>query len=157
MGRTGDHNYFEDFEVGQVWEHTRGKTMTEMDNVLMTNLVLNTAQGHFNEDLMQNSEFGERITYGGINLSLVFGLASEDISENAINELAIDEVQFTAPVLHGDTLYAESEVLETWDSDDYPEGGIVKFRVRGYNQDDKQVLGATKTVLLKKRTHFGDQ
>lgn len=155
MARTGDHNYFEDFEEGQVWEHTRGKTMTEMDNVLMTNLVMNTSEGHFNEDKMKDSEFGERITYGGINLSMVLGLASEDISENAITEVGLDEVRFLTPVVHGDTLYAESEVLETREVNEYPDGGEVTFRVRGYNQDDEQVLGATKTVILKKRAYDG--
>jgi itaconyl-CoA hydratase len=155
MGLTGDHNYFEDFEEGQVWEHTRGKTMTEMDNVLITNLVMNTSEGHFNEDQMKDSEFGERITYGGINLSLVLGIASEDISENAITELGLEEVRFLTPVTHGDTLYAESEVLETRaaDRDDV---GVVTFRVRGYNQDDEHVLGTTKTVLLKKRAFDED-
>jgi acyl dehydratase len=156
MSRTGDHNYFEDFEEGQVWEHTRGKTMTEMDNVLLTNLVMNTAEGHFNADLMEDSEFGERIVYGGINLSLVFGLASEDISENAITELAVEDVRFLTPVFHGDTLYAESEVLHKRESDERPDGGIVIFRVRGYNQDDEKVLSATKKVLLKKREYYDD-
>ncbi len=157
MGRTSNHNYYEDFEVGEVYSHTRGKTMTEMDNVLITNLVLNTAQGHFNEDQMQDREFGERIVYGGVNLSLVCGLASEDISENAITELAYDDVQFTNPVFHGDTLYAESEVLAKRESDERPDGGVVTFRVRGYNQDDDQVLGATKKVLLKKRAYYGSE
>lgn len=156
MGRTSNHNYYEDFEVGTVYEHTRGKTMTEMDGVLLTNLVLNTAQGHFNEDRMKDSEFGQRIVYGGVNLSLVCGIASEDISENAITELAYDDVQFTTPVFHGDTLYAESEVLDKRDSDERPDAGVVTFRVRGFNQDDEQVLGATKKILVKKRAYFGD-
>jgi len=153
MGRTSNHNYYEDFEVGQVWEHTRGKTMTEMDNVLITNLVLNTSEGHFNEDQMKDSEFGERIVYGGINLSLVLGLASEDISENAITVEEIDEVRFLNPVFHGDTLYAQSEVLAKEDSEDRPDAGTVTFRVEGYNEKDKQVLGATQRALLKKRSH----
>lgn len=157
MGRTSNHNYYEDFEVGEIYEHTRGKTVTEMDNVAITNLVLNTAQGHFNEDQMEDSEFGERIVYGGINLSMVCGLASEDISENAITELGYDEVRFSNPVFHGDTLYAASEVLSKHDSDDRSDGGVVEFRIRGYNQDDEQVVGATKRVLLKKREHYGDE
>ncbi len=156
MGRTGDHNYFEDFTEGDVYEHTRGKTMSAVENVQLTNLVLNTAQAHFNEDQMQDREFGERISFGGINLALVCGLASEDISENAITELGYDDVSFQQPVYHGDTLYAESEVLDTRAADDRDDGGVVTFRVRGYNQDGEQVLGATKTVLLKKRSHDGD-
>lgn len=156
MPRTSDDNYYEDFEIGQVYEHPRGKTMTEMDNVLITNLVLNTAQGHFNEDRMKDSEFGRRIVYGGINLSLVCGLASETISENAISILGLDDVRFTTPVFHGDTLYAESEVLSKRESEDRSDGGVVTFQVTGYNQDEDQVLEAEQTVLLKKRDHYVD-
>lgn len=156
MSRTSDDNYYEDFEVGQVYEHPRGKTMTEMDNVLITNLVLNTAQGHFNEDRMEDGEFGQRIVYGGINLSLVCGLASETISENAISILGLDDVRFTTPVFHGDTLYAESEVLSKRESEDRSDAGVVTFQVTGYNQDEDQVLEAEQTVLLKKRDHYLD-
>ena len=156
MGRTSDDNYYEDFAVGQVYEHPRGKTMTEMDNVLITNMVLNTAQGHFNEDRMADSEFGQRIVYGGINLSLVCGLASETISENALSILSMDDVRFTTPVFHGDTLYAESEVVEKREAEDRDDAGMVTFRVTGYNQDDDQVLGADQTVLLKKASHWRD-
>jgi len=157
MGRTGDHNYFEDFEEGEVYEHTRGKTMSEVENVQLTNLVMNTAEAHFNEDVMADREFGERIAYGGINLSLVCGLASGDISENAVTILGFDDVAFQQPVTHGDTLYAESEVLEKREAEERDDGGIVDFRVRGFDQDGDQVLGATQTVLLKKRSHYGDE
>lgn len=156
MARTSNDNYFEDFEVGQIYEHPRGKTMTEMDNVALTNLVLNTAQGHFNEDQMKDSEFGQRLVYGGINLSLTLGLASETISENAITILELDDVRFTTPVFHGDTLYAESEVLSKRESDERDDAGVVTFGVTGYNQDDEQVLQAEQTVLLKKAAHYLD-
>lgn len=154
MSRTSDHNYFEDFEVGETYRHTRGKTVTEMDNVMLTNMVLNTAQAHFNE---VDSPFGERIVYGGVNLSIVCGLASEDISENAIAELGFDEIRFTNPVFHGDTLYAESEVLDKRDADNRSDGGVVTFEVRGYNQDDDQVVHAVKNILLKRHEHFNNQ
>lgn len=156
MPRTSNDNYYEDFKIGQVYEHPRGKTMTEMDNVSLTNLVLNTAEGHFNEDAMKDREFGERIVYGGINLSLVCGLASETISENALSILALDDVRFTTPVFHGDTLYAESEVLSKRESEEHPDAGVVRFKVRGHNQDDEQVLEAEKTVLLKKAEYHRD-
>jgi acyl dehydratase len=154
MPITSNDNYFEDFEVGEVYEHPRGKTMTEMDNVSLTNLVLNTAEGHFNEDTMQDREFGERIVYGGINLSLVAGLASETVSENALDILGFDDVRFTTPVFHGDTLYAESEVTDKHETETRPDGGVVTFHVRGYNQDDEQVLEAEQTVLLKKAEYW---
>lgn len=154
MPITSNDNYFEDFEVGEVYEHPRGKTMTEMDNVSLTNLVLNTAEGHFNEDTMQDREFGERIVYGGINLSLVAGLASETVSENALDILGFDDVRFTTPVFHGDTLYAESEVIDKHETETRPDGGVVTFHVCGYNQDDEQVLEAEQTVLLKKAGYW---
>lgn len=158
MSITENHNYYEDFEEGQIYEHTRGKTVTETGHVMLTNLVLNTAQGHFNKDAMEGSPLGdERLVYGGITLSLACGLASEDISENAVTVLGYDDVQFTTPVHHGDTIYAKSEVLSKRESDERPDCGVVEFRVRGYNQDETQVVGATKRVLLKKRDYFGDE
>jgi acyl dehydratase len=105
---------------------------------------------------MADSEFGQRIVYGGINLSLVCGLASETISENALSILSMDDVRFTTPVFHGDTLYAESEVVEKREAEDRDDAGVVTFRVTGYNQDDEQVLGADQTVLLKKASHWRD-
>ena len=72
---TGHDNYFEDFNLGDVYEHARGKTVGEIDNVLITNLVMNTAQGHFNEHLMASNPIGHRITFGGVTASLVIGLA----------------------------------------------------------------------------------
>jgi itaconyl-CoA hydratase len=147
---TGDDTYFEDFVVGEVYEHARGKTVTEMDNVLLTNLVLNTAQGHFNEHQMRTSEFGRRITFGGITAALVIGLASQDTSENAVSELGLDKVRFRAPVLHGDTIYAFTEVLDTADSE-RAEAGVVRFRHWGVNQDDVIVFEGERRVLVKKR------
>lgn len=154
MSRTGDHNYYEDFEVGETYRATRGKTVGDVENVQLTNLVMNTAEGHFNEE---DSTFGERIVYGGINLAIVAGLASEDISENAIRMLGYDEIKFTNPVFHGDTLYAESEVLSKRESETRPDGGVIRFELRGYNQDDEQVVHAIQRVLLKRREYYVDE
>jgi itaconyl-CoA hydratase len=71
---TSDDNYYEDFQVGQAIQHARGKTVTPLENVLITNMVMNTAQGHFNEHQMANSKFGHILSYGGVNFSLVLGL-----------------------------------------------------------------------------------
>lgn len=152
MTRTRTDNYFGDFKEGQVYEHPRGRTITET-HMLMTNMVLNTSEGHFNSDLMEDSEFGAPIVYGGINLAIVSGLASETISENALSITSVDDVRFLNPVYHGDVLYAESEVLERTDASDHSDAGEVTFGLRGYNQDGDQVLEAKQTVLLKKETH----
>lgn len=155
---TGASNYFEDFVVGDVIKHARGKTITLLENVLITNLVMNTAQGHFNEDMMRGSAFsgGGVVVYGGVNFSLVLGLASQDCCENAVAELGLDNVRLTKPVRHGDTLYAYSEILVKRDADQ-PDAGIVIFRHYGYNQKDEQVAVIDRKVLVKRKSHWGDR
>lgn len=152
---TGNDNYFEDFVPGAVIRHARGKTVGEIDNVLITNLVLNTAQQHFNQQLMEQTRFGERITFGGVTLSLIIGLASEDTSENALAELGIDKIRFRTPVHHGDTLYAFTEVLGVKDAG-RPDAGEVHFRHWGVNQKDELVFEGERRVLVKRRPRTGE-
>ena len=153
---TGGDNYFEDFVVGAKYEHARGKTVTEMDGVLITNMVMNTAQGHFNEDQMAKGPMGQRIVFGGVTAAMVVGLAMQDTGEQALAEIGMTGIRFRVPVHHGDTLYAFSEVLETRDSD-RPDAGVVPFAHRGLNQDGKVVFEGERTVLLKRRSHWGDR
>ena len=152
--RTSPDNYFENFEVGQVIAHARGKTVTEMDNVLLTNMVMNTAQGHFNEHLMSRSSdipgFNTRIVFGGINFSMVIGLAAQDTGEQVLQELGMDKIRLKTPVHHGDTLYAFTEVLEKRDAD-RADAGVVRFKHYGVNQDDRLVYEGERTVLMKRR------
>ncbi len=147
---TGYDNYFEDFTVGDSFKHARGKTVTEMDGVLITNLVMNTAQGHFNEHQMASSPLGRRIVFGGVTAAMVIGLAMQDTGEQAIAELGLDKVRFRAPVFHGDTLYAFSEVLEKRDLD-RPDAGEIRFLHRGINQDGVLVFEGERRVLIRRR------
>ncbi|HEY3796720.1 MAG TPA: MaoC family dehydratase [Caulobacteraceae bacterium] len=153
---TGKTNYFEDFHVGDVIRHARGKTIEGLENVLITNMVMNTAQSHFNEHSMRNSQYGGRLSYGGVNFSVCMGLAMQDCGENALAELGMDNIRLTNPVVHGDTLYAYSEVLsaEPGDRDD---AGVVTFRHYGVNQDDKVVFQGDRTMLIKRRSHWRDK
>jgi itaconyl-CoA hydratase len=157
---TANDNYFEDFKPGNVFAHARGKTITEMDNVLITNMVMNTAQAHFNEDVMQKGAgsgvFAKRVVFGGINLSMVIGLAAQDTGEQVLAELSLDKVRLRNPVYHGDTLYAFTEVLGVMDSD-RPDAGIVHFRHYGVNQDDKLCVEGERRVLMKRRSHWGSR
>ncbi|MGO4392195.1 MaoC family dehydratase [Variovorax sp. M-6] len=156
---TSTDNYFEDFEPGLLLRHARGKTVTEMDNVLITNMVMNTADGHFNEHAMQQDArgiFAQRVVFGGINLSMVLGLAAQDTAEQCLRELALDKIRLSHPVFHGDTLYAYSEVLERLDAD-RPDAGIVRFKHYGLNQDDKLCVEAERTVLLKRKSHWAQK
>jgi itaconyl-CoA hydratase len=150
---TGSDNYFEDFVPGTVMCHARGKTVEVTENVLITNLVMNTAQAHFNEHAMKDSRFGRRLTFGGVTLSLVIGLASQDTAENALAELSLDKIRFAHPVFHGDTLYAFTEVVNLEDAD-REDAGIVHFRHWGVNQDDKVVFEGERRVLIKRRSHW---
>ncbi|WP_395106175.1 MaoC family dehydratase [Actinomadura sp. SCN-SB] len=146
--------YFENFAVGELIEHARGKTLTEMEGVLLCNLVMNTASGHFDEATMARSEFGRRIVFGGVTAALVIGLTMQDTAEHAIRELRLDRMRFRAPVFHGDTLYAFTEVLSTEVfSTDVPadRAGVVGLRHWGVNQKDEIVFEADRTVLVRRR------
>lgn len=151
---TGQDNYFEDFAVGAVMKHARGKTLEPLEQVLITNMVMNSAAGHFDEVQMKDTEFGRRLSFGGVNISLVIGLASQDTAENAIAELGMDKIRLTGPVFHGDTLYAYTEVLETRPAD-REDAGIVRFKHYGANQDAKVIFEGERTVLVKRRSHWG--
>ena len=153
---TSADNYFEDFEVGQVIRHARGKTMTQLENVNITNMVMNTAQGHFNEDQMSKTPLGKILCYGGVNFSLVLGLASQDTVENALAELGLDNITLKTMVFHGDTLYAYSKVLEKRDSDQ-DDAGIVVFRHFGVNQNKELVAQVDRTALMKRKSHWLDR
>ncbi|HJP21046.1 MAG: MaoC family dehydratase [Alphaproteobacteria bacterium] len=154
---TGDDNYFEDFVVGAVFRHARGKTVEAIDNVQITNLVLNTAQAHFNEDSMRdNPMFDQRVSFGGVTIALVVGLAMQDTGEQALAELGMDKIRLKAPVFHGDSLYAYSQVLAL-DESERQDAGIVSFHHWGVNQDDVVVFEGDRRVLLKRRSHWAER
>ncbi|AEF88659.1 MaoC domain protein dehydratase [Delftia sp. Cs1-4] len=153
---TSNDNYFEDFRVGDVMRHCRGKTIEPTENVVITNMVMNSSSAHFDDVVMRDTHFKKRLQFGGVTASLVVGMASQDTSENAIAELGMTHIRFKSPVFHGDTLYAFTEVLETKDSDREDAGEVV-FHHWGVNQDDKVVFEGDRRVLIKKRSHWGDR
>jgi len=161
---TSGNNFFEDFEAGEVIRHARGKTVTNLENVNITNMVLNTAQGHFNEDLAarmggfnksakSQARTSNVISYGGVNFSIVLGLASQDTVENALAEIGLDKITLKYPVFHGDTIYAYSKVIEKRDSD-RDDAGVVVFQHWGLNQDDKIIAELQRTAVIKRRSHW---
>jgi acyl dehydratase len=150
---TGDTNYFEDFKVGDRFRHARGTTVGELENQMLTKLVLNTADAHFNEDAMNRGPFGKRLVFGLVTGSIVMGLATQDVAENALAEVALDKLRFSAPVFHGDTLYAYTEVLSKKDSD-REDAGEVRFKHWGLNQEGKAVFEGERTVQIKRRSHW---
>ena len=124
-------------------------------------MVMNTAEGHFNEDIMQRMArgipgFDTRIVFGGINLSMVIGLAGQDTGEQVLAELGMDKIRLKAPVHHGDTLYAYSEVLAKEDAD-RDDAGVITFKHYGVNQKDVVVYEGERRALMKRRSHWGDK
>lgn len=154
---TRDDNFFEDFTVGETIVHPRARTVGETEHMVLTNVVLNTAQLHFNQAMCDESPEtffqGRRVVYGGIVLAFVVGLASEETSENAVGELFMDEGRHKNPVFAGDTLFAESTVLARRPAEGREDAGIVRFQLVGKNQDGKVVLEIVREVLVKKRGH----
>jgi len=153
-GLTGTDNYFEDFAAGQTMRHARGTTVDAVENQLLTKLVMNSADAHYNEQKMQSSPFGRRLVFGLVTASIVIGLATQDTAENALAELRLDRLKFRAPVFHGDTLTAYTEVLATRDSD-RNDAGVVRFKHWGVKQDDTVVFEGEREVLVKRRSHWG--
>ena len=153
---TSRNNYFEDFQVGLVLKHRRGKTIEPTENVVITNMVMNSASSHFDDLVMKNTMFRKRLQFGGVTAALIVGMASQDTSENALADLGMTNIRFKVPVFHGDTLYAYSEVLTMTETGREDAGEIV-FRHWGVNQDDKVVFEGDRRVLVKKRAAWGDK
>ncbi len=143
--------YFEDFQVGDVYEHPYGRTITESDNVWFSTLTLNNNPLHIDAAFAAQTEFGRPLVNSTFTLALVVGLSVEDISENAVANLGWDKVRLPHPVFVGDTVYAESAVRDKRESRSRPNAGIVTFHSRGYNQDGKIVIEFERSVLIYKR------
>lgn len=149
--------YFEDFEVGDVYRHPLGRTISEADNTWFTLLTCNTNQMHFNEHYAGHSTFGRPLVNSGITVALVLGQSVSDISQQGIANLGWDKIRLTHPVFVGDTIYAESLVLDKRASNSRPYAGIVTVRTRGLNQDGEICLTFERTVMVYKRGHGHDE
>jgi itaconyl-CoA hydratase len=143
--------YFEEFVVGDVYEHRPGKTVTEYDNHLFTLLTLNTHPMHFDAEFAKASEFKQNLVVSPYTLALCIGMSVTDTSQKAIANLGMDEVKFTAPVFAGDTIYAESEVLAKRESASRPGQGIVTIRTIGKNQRGEMVCTFKRNMLIPAR------
>ncbi|HEX5836443.1 MAG TPA: MaoC family dehydratase [Anaerolineales bacterium] len=144
--------YFDELEVGMTFKHALGRTVTEMDNVLFSALTMNTQPLHVNEDFASKTEFGQRLVNGLYTLGLVVGLTVSELTEGTIiANLGYDKVVHPNPVFHGDTIYAESEIIEKRESKSRPEAGIVKIKCRGRKPDGTIVVEFERTAMFLKR------
>lgn len=143
--------YYEDFRVGELYEHRPGRTITQYDNISFTLLTMNNHPLHFDAVYAAKSEFGKPLVNSCLTLSIVVGMSVSDVSYKAIGNLGWNDIRLPAPVFAGDTLYAESEVLAKRESKSRPTQGIVTVRTRGTNQDGNVVISFERTILVPKR------
>ena len=145
--------YYEDFVVGDIYEHRPGRTITKTDNTWFTLLTMNTHPMHFDDEYAKGSEFGKCIVCSPLTVALMVGMSVTDVSQKAIANLGWDEIKMTYPLFEDDTLTAESEILEKLESKSRPGARIVVTRSTGYNQDGKVVCTFKRTILIAKRGH----
>jgi itaconyl-CoA hydratase len=143
--------FFEDFDVGDTYQSRLGRTLTDADNTWFTLLTMNTNQIHFNATYAEKTQFGRPLIVSSLTLAVVLGLSVADTSENAAANLGWSEITLPRPVFAGDTLWAESEILETRRSNSKPDVGIVTVRTRGINQRREVVLEFKRSFMAYTR------
>lgn len=143
--------YLEEFKVGDVYKHWPGRTITEADDILFCMLTMNHHPLHIDANYAQGTQFGRNVVVGNLVLDIAFGMSVPDVSGKAIANLGFESVQFLAPTFHGDTIYAETEVLEVRESRSQPDRGIVTVETRAINQRGETVMKFKRSVLVPKR------
>jgi len=145
--------FYEDFVVGDIYEHRPGRTITETENTWFTLLTMNKHPLHFDAEYAKHSEFGRCLVASPFTVSLIVGMSVSDVSQKAIANLGWTDIKLTHPVFAGDTLYAESEVLSKRESKSRADAGIVSVRSTGKNQNGDVVCTFDRTMLVQRRGH----
>jgi acyl dehydratase len=148
--------YLEDFKVGDVYEHRPGRTITETDNTWFTLLTMNQHPLHFDREYAKHSEFGQILVNSTMTVAVIAGMSVSDVSQKTIANLGWKEIRLPAPVFIGDTLYAESEVLEIRESKSRPNAGLVTVKTIGKNQNGVVICDFVRTMLIPKTGHAVD-
>lgn len=143
--------YFEQFEIGAVYEHWPGRTISEADNTWFTLLTMNTHPLHFDHAYAAQTEFGKPLVNSTLTLAMVAGMSVSDTSQKAIANLGWKEIQLLAPVFVGDTIYAESEVLNKRESKSRPGQGIVTIKTSGKKADGTVCIVYERSFLVPKQ------
>jgi acyl dehydratase len=154
--RTKIGRYFEEFVVGDVYEHRPGRTITEADNINFSLMTMNCHPLHCDAAYAAKSEFGRPLVNSALTLAIVVGMTVLDVSGKAIANLGWKDINITGPVFCGDTLHAESEVLAARESKSRPTQGIVTVKTRAFNQNGVPVMDFERTALVPKRGHAVD-
>jgi len=151
--KTPTGRYFEDFEVGAIYDHRPGRTITETDNIWFTLLTMNTHPLHFDNAYAAQTEFKQPLVNSCLTLSMVVGMSVNDVSQKAIGNLGWNDIKLTKPVFVGDTIYAQSTVTAKRESASRPTQGIVTVHTKGLKADGTVFMEFDRTVLVPKRGH----
>ena len=143
--------YFEDFEIGDVYEHRPGRTITETDNIQFSLLTMNLHPMHCDAAYAAKSEFGKPLVNSGLTVAIVLGMTVPDVSGKAIANLGWTDIKLTAPVFPGDTIYAASQVLNKRESKSRPNQGIITVKTIGTKADGTVFMSFERNVLIQKR------
>lgn len=150
----GYGRYFEEFTVGDLYRHWPGRTITEFDDTWFSLMTMNQNPLHLDEHYAQGTQHGRRLVNGTFVFALAVGMSVADVSGRCIANLEYEYIKHLAPVFHGDTIYAETEVLAIRESESKGDRGIVQVETRARNQREELVLSFRRRVLVPKR---GDQ
>ncbi|HLC41085.1 MAG TPA: MaoC family dehydratase [Methylomirabilota bacterium] len=143
---------FEELEIGQVFHHQPGRTITESDNVFFTCLTMNPQPLHLDAEFAKNSEFGRPLVNSLLTLGMTIGLSVGDTTlGTTVGNLGFEKVEFPKPVFHGDTLYAETEVVDKRESKSRPEWGVVTFEHRAKNQRGEIVMRCRRAAMMMRK------
>lgn len=145
--------FYEDFEVGDVYEHPLGRTVLAADNTWFSLLTMNTNPAHFDYHYSAKTEFRKPLVDSCLTLAIMTGQSVIDLTQNALANLGWDEVVMPHPVFEGDTIYSRSEVLEKRESKSRPDVGLVRVKTTGINQDGRIVMEFKRTFMVYKRGH----
>jgi len=145
--------YYEDFVIGDVYEHRPGRTITQTDNIWFSLLTMNQHPLHVDEEFGKGTEFGKTLVLSPLTVSIMVGMSVSDVSQKAIANLGWTDIVLPHPLYVGDTLYAESEVLEKRESKSRPNDGIVTVKTIGKNQDGVVVASYQRSALIPKKGH----
>jgi acyl dehydratase len=143
--------FYEDFEIGDVYEHRPGRTITDADNIQFSLMTMNYHPLHCDAHFAAQSEFGKLVVNSGLTIAMVLGMSVPEVSGQAVANLSFKEINLTAPVFSGDTIYAESEVLDKRESRSRPGQGIVTVRTKGVKHDGTVFMTFERSALIRSR------
>lgn len=147
----GYGRYYEEFTIGDVYEHWPGRTITEHDDTWFSLMTMNQHPLHIDAHYASGTQHGRRLVNGTLVFSLAVGMSVADVSGKCIANLEYENVRHTGPTFHGDTIYAATEVLDKRESESKPDRGIVYVETRARNQKGEVVLVFRRRVLVPKR------